>query len=219
MTICVDEQDRARSVAWISEECHAPPRAISTLEAFVNELLIEAENQNLIAESTLPVAWSRHVLDSAQLIRNGPRETSQTWLDIGSGAGFPGLVCAILMPETRFTLVEQRVLRTQWLDYIVERLKLANVTVLTANVASLPANKFDVISARALAPLDKILKLSAAFSTATTAWVLPKGRSAQHELDELRGWEHMFHVEQSITDPQSGIIVGNLIGRKGEGVS
>jgi 16S rRNA (guanine527-N7)-methyltransferase len=77
-----------------------------------------------------------------------------------------------------------------------------------------PDTKAAVISARAFAPLDKLLDLSARFSTSATMWLLPKGASAQHELAELRGWAHMFHVEQSLTDPAAGIIVGTLTGRK-----
>ena len=74
---------------------------------------------------------------------------------------------------------------------------------------------FRAISARAFAPLDRLLRLSARFSTADTLWLLPKGRSAQQELQVLQGWDHMFHVEQSLTDSEAGIVVGTLRGRKG----
>jgi 16S rRNA (guanine527-N7)-methyltransferase len=80
----------------------------------------------------------------------------------------------------------------------------------------LEARKMAAISARAFAPLDKLLSLSSRFSTAKTLWVLPKGRSAQQEVGNLKGWRHAFHVEQSMTESQSGIIVGQLFGRKGK---
>lgn len=132
---------------------------------------------------------------------------------MGTGAGFPGLVCALLKPDIKFTLVEQRPLRTEWLGRMATSLGMKNVKVLTQNVSAVNDEKFDVISARAFAPLPRLLDLSAAFSTKATAWVLPKGRSAKQELEDLKGWDHMFHVEQSVTDPQSGIITGKLLGR------
>ena len=72
-----------------------------------------------------------------------------------------------------------------------------------------------VISARAFAPLGRLLDLSARFSTNDTLWLLPKGRSAHQELQELQGWQHMFHVKQSLTDPEAGIVTGTLQARKG----
>lgn len=211
----VDQEDRARSLAWLSNDMHVSVTTRLQLEIFVDALLDEATRQNLISSATVPNIWTRHIIDCAQLLRHVPRETS-TWLDLGSGAGLPGLVCAILARQISFTLVEQRPLRTAWLQRAKDKLNLKNVDVRTANVANAELGKFDVISARAFAPLPKLLQLSAAFSTKDTAWVLPKGRSARQELDDLTNWHHTFHVEQSVTDPDAGIIVGTLIGRKGE---
>ena len=81
---------------------------------------------------------------------------------------------------------------------------------------ALPSRPFRAISARAFAPLPKLLELSARFSTSETVWLLPKGRSARQELQELKSWNHLFHVEQSLTDAESGVIVGTLAGRKGQ---
>ena len=88
--------------------------------------------------------------------------------------------------------------------------------MLGARLEQVETCKVSVISARAFAPLERLLSLSARFSTSDTIWLLPKGRSAQQELENLRGWRHMFHVEQSVTEPQAGIIVGKLAGRKGK---
>jgi 16S rRNA (guanine527-N7)-methyltransferase len=77
-------------------------------------------------------------------------------------------------------------------------------------VESFPAS---VISARAFAPLDKLLDISARFSTSDTRWLLPKGRSAQDEVNRLFGWNHLFHVEQSLTDAEAGVVVGTVSGR------
>ena len=92
---------------------------------------------------------------------------------------------------------------------------LANASVIGLPLEKVPSRVFCVISARAFAPLPKLLTLSARFSTATTTWLLPKGRSARQELLDLTGWEHMFHVEQSLSDADAGIIVGALAATKG----
>jgi len=208
-----DDRDRAWSQEWLHANLGISAEQVAKLDLLVANLRRENDRQNLVAKGTLPLAWSRHIVDSLQLLQLVPRGTLSTWLDLGTGAGFPGLVCAIAEEDIQFTLVEQRPLRTQWLKAQVGDLGLSNIIVQTANVTTLPKKNFDVISARAFAPLPKLLKLSAAFSTPATHWLLPKGRSAKQELQELKGWRHLFHVEQSVTDPQSGIITGTLLGR------
>ena len=184
------------------------------LEAFVTMLFDENTRQNLVSRTSLASVWQRHMLDSAQLLRFVPRET-QSWLDLGTGAGFPGLVIAMLRSTCQVTLVESRARRSDWLMRAAEALGLGNVRIAAKPVEQVAEEKFGVISARAFAPLDKLLALSARFSTSDTIWVLPKGRSAAQELCDLHGWQHMFHVEQSLSDPDAGIIVGTLAGRKG----
>ena len=159
--------------------------------------------------------WQRHFADSAQLLTFVSRGTSLSWLDLGTGAGFPGLVVAILRPDLRITLVESRRRRVEWLGRIAAELSLDKVEVQGVRVEDLSPAKVDVISARAFAPLTRLLELSARFSTTDTLWLLPKGRSAAQEVQELRGWNHTFHVEQSLTQPDAGIVVGHLLGRKG----
>jgi 16S rRNA (guanine527-N7)-methyltransferase len=89
------------------------------------------------------------------------------------------------------------------------------VTIVGRRLEDVEPMAADVISARAFAPLDRLVALSARFSTSDTIWLLPKGRSASVELESLQGWTHMFHVEQSLTDDGAGVIVGRLLGRKG----
>ncbi|MBS0480736.1 MAG: 16S rRNA (guanine(527)-N(7))-methyltransferase RsmG [Proteobacteria bacterium] len=179
--------------------------------------LLREENarQNLVSASSLDSVWQRHIADSAQLLGHVPRETSSPWLDLGTGAGFPGLAIAALRPDAEVHLVESRKRRAEWLERAREALGLARVTVHGCQVEALHLSPVRVISARAFAPLPRLLELSARFSTADTVWLLPKGRSAQHELQELAGWHHRFHVEQSLTDPDAGVIVGTLAGRAG----
>ena len=122
---------------------------------------------------------------------------------------------AALQPGRPVTLADSRRLRTEWLTRAVAALGLANVEVVLSRVEDLPPRHWRVISARAFAPLDKLLATAARFSTSETLWLLPKGAKAQHELETLTAdWCHMFHVEQSLTDPSAGIITGQLLGRK-----
>lgn len=207
--------DEASAKAWIKALPQCDEIAFNKLEHLSEILKAENKRQNLIAAATVPHMWQRHLADSAQLLVHVPRGTSGLWMDLGSGAGFPGLVVGILCPELKLQLVESRSRRVEWLKTACSALALPNVTVVGCRlekVATMPAR---VISARAFAPLPTLLELSARFSTASTTWVLPKGRSAAQEVQELRGWTHTFHVEQSLTDAEAGIIVGHLTGWKG----
>ena len=183
--------------------------AIERLELLAARLREENVRQNLVARSSLENLWVRHFLDSAQLLRFVPRETQGPWLDLGSGAGFPGLVLAALRPQLSFVLIESRALRVEWLERMKVEMDLQNCTIEGSRLELVDAVQAGAISARAFAPLDKLLRLSARFSTADTYWVLPKGRSAAQEVQDLPEREsRMFHVEQSITSSEAGIIVG-----------
>jgi 16S rRNA (guanine527-N7)-methyltransferase len=188
-------------------------RARARLEQLAEAVREENRAQNLVAASSLDQIWSRHFLDSAQLLHHVPRGTDP-WLDLGSGAGFPGLVAAILRPECDVRLVESRRRRIEWLERIAQALSLDNVSVVGSRLETVDTFPVGVISARAFAPLPKLLDISARFSTIETIWLLPKGRSAAQELHDLRGWRHRFHVEQSLTDSDAGVIVGTLAGKK-----
>jgi 16S rRNA (guanine527-N7)-methyltransferase len=206
----IADEEQAR--AWLRSlpECDAP--AMERLELLVTLLEEENARQNLVSAASLDTVWQRHIADSAQLLPHVPRETS-SWLDLGTGAGFPGLVIACLRPDCDVRLVESRKRRIEWLQRAISELGLDRVTVDGRRLEDVPSRDVAAISARAFAPLDRLLALSARFSTSDTIWLLPKGRSARQELDMLRGWTHMFHVEQSLTDEQAGVIVGTLQGR------
>lgn len=183
--------------------------AIEKLEDLTGALREENERQNLVSRGSLDEMWVRHFADSAQLLTHVPRETKGAWFDLGSGAGFPGLVLAILRPEEPTVLVESRRRRIDWLEAMVERLQLGKCEIEGKRLELVETRKAAVISARAFAPLPKLLTLSSRFSTASTYWVLPKGRSAAQEVSELpRKTRKMFHVEQSQTDAEAGIVVG-----------
>ncbi|MGE3692362.1 MAG: 16S rRNA (guanine(527)-N(7))-methyltransferase RsmG [Novosphingobium sp.] len=200
---------------WLRRLPEWDDTAQGRLELLAAMLTGENTRQNLVSAASLAEVWLRHVADSAQLLTHVPRETCSPWLDLGTGAGFPGLVVAALRPECEVVMVESRSKRTDWLERARESLGLDRARVVASRLELVETFPSRVISARAFAPLDKLLHLSARFSTSETLWLLPKGRSARDELDSLSGWKHLFHVEQSLTDALAGVIVGRLIGKKG----
>ena len=201
----IETEDQAR--AFVAERCSE--EAFAALEGFGRQLLEEAEHQNLIARSTVESLWQRHVADSAQLLDYVPRETSGIWLDLGTGAGFPGIVTAIMRPDIPHVLVESRKRRVEWLERAISGAKLKNCTVLGSRLQAVEDLEAAVISARAFAPLKELISLSARFSTERTTWLLPKGRSAAQERDELDSSQRaMFHVKQSLTSSDAAILVG-----------
>jgi 16S rRNA (guanine527-N7)-methyltransferase len=174
------------------------------LEAYAALLKEGSAQQNLVSASTLGELWERHILDSAQLVRFEPHRESH-WVDIGSGAGLPGIVVACLV-DGSVTLIEPRRLRAEFLHKVCESLRL-NATVFAGRVERAEGN-YDVITARAVAPLTQLLKISAHLSTRNTVWALPKGRGAVAELAEAqRSWQGRFHLEQSVVDRGSWIVV------------
>lgn len=198
-----DEQSARHYVAQIADRV-----AMERLEALIAALLEENKRQNLISRPSEQHIWQRHIADSAQLLRFVPRETSGTWLDLGTGAGFPGLVIAALQPDRDVVLVESRARRIEWLERMAEELALQRCRVEGRRLEMVKPFAARVISARAFAPLDKLLRLSAPFSTKATTYLLPKGRSAAQELHQLPAKiRNVFHVEHSLTDAEAGIIV------------
>ena len=203
-----DEAEARAYVAGLSDA-----DAMARIEVFATLVLEENQRQNLIAKPTEPHIWQRHIADSVQLIENVSRETFGPnavgpWLDLGSGPGFPGLVIAALHPNMPVVLVESRARRVEFLERCVAELGLGKCRVEGQRLERITPFPARAISARAFAPLAKLLTLSAPFSTRQTAYVLPKGRSAAQELETLKPpIRAMFHVKHSLTDSEAGIIV------------
>lgn len=202
--------------AWIAS--HVPRETVAGLEAFAGLILQEMPRQNLIAASTAEHIWTRHFLDSAQLLPLAP-DGASSWIDLGAGAGFPGIVIALMAPRLRVTLVESRRKRVDFLTSVVETLGLAaQVTIAGKRLEMLDAARFDVISARAFAPLDRLLPLAHRFSHAETCWLLPKGRSAASELEAvMTSWQGDFRIVPSMTDPEAAIIAAAKVQPKARG--
>ncbi len=179
---------------------------LGLLERYVDLLKAANATQNLIAASTLDTIWERHILDSAQLVRFEPRPGA-SWVDIGSGAGLPGIVIAALTGGP-VTLVEPRRLRAAFLEETVAALGLAGrVSVQPIKIEHV-RGAFDVITARAVAPLGRLLAMGLHLAHSGTVWALPKGKNAKSELAEAqRSWQCAVRSEASCTDPEANILV------------
>ncbi|RPF71388.1 16S rRNA (guanine(527)-N(7))-methyltransferase RsmG [Aurantiacibacter spongiae] len=200
----IRDEDEARD--FCRERCD--PGGMERLETFVRRLARESSKQNLVSKPSLDEVWTRHIADSLQLLDHVPRETG-LWLDLGSGAGLPGLVIAAAQPSLELFLVEARRKRVEWLRSMARDLGLACCTVIAGRVETMEPVPVQIISARAFAPLGKLLSLGERFSTHSTVWVLPKGQSGAQELSEQSpAVRSMFHVEQSVTSDTAKILVG-----------
>lgn len=178
------------------------------LATFVDMLRDESTRQNLVSPASLEEIWARHIVDSAQLCEHA--DVGGLWLDIGSGAGLPGIVLAILRDDP-VELVEPRKLRTAFLQHCVDALGLTNVAIHTAKVER-TKGRAAVITARAVGSLDTLFRIARHRSDRSTLWVLPKGRNAQSEVEDAQlWWQGSFHVEPSVTAPDSLIIVAKEV--------
>jgi 16S rRNA (guanine527-N7)-methyltransferase len=194
--------------------CVVPRETFDKLSKFVELVRVGAETQNLVSKTTLDDIWARHVLDSVQLIRLARQGV---WLDLGTGAGFPGMVVA-MFGFTKVILVEERRLRYQFLSDATAELHLENVTVVGKRLERVDTFQAETISARAFAPLDKLLRLSTRFASNKTRWILPKGKKALEELASVRAmWHGDFRLEPSVTDPDSLIVIAENVSLKGQG--
>jgi len=185
------------------------------LDLYSEMVRTEAARQNLVSAASLDHFEQRHIDDSAQLFELAP--PGGHWLDIGSGAGLPGIVLAILGARVR--LVESRRLRSTFLSEVITTLDLQDrATVLAGRLETMPTERFDRITARAYAPLPKLLETAIRFAGPETLWILPKGRTATTELEAIRGtWQGAFRVVPSRTDDDAAIIVASAVHhRKGK---
>lgn len=202
-------EDEARQWVRASFDVSCETRLLE----FAALVVEENSRQNLIAPSTVDAVWSRHIVDSAQLLILADGQTG-TWLDIGTGGGFPGMVIACLT-ERPIVLCEPRRRRADFLRDAVERIGLAHVEIAHCRVESLPAKPFSIISARAVSSLPDLFQSAQHLSDRATTWLLPKGKSAREEVVVARKtWHGMFHVKHSLTQSGSLIIVARGVARK-----
>ena len=206
--------------AWLKSELHVSRETMALLDRYVALLLEEMAVQNLIAESTRDHVWARHIVDSAQLLPLANDAPDGAWIDLGSGAGLPAIVVAALSPRP-LLMIESRRKRIDFLARVVGELNLPHAEIFSGRVESAEVAPAAVISARAYAPLTRLLSSAHHLSSDRTIWVLPKGRNAENELETARPtWQGVFHVERSVTDPDSAIIIARSVmpkSKKGRG--
>ena len=194
-----EDEARAWCVARFGEERTAQ------VARFLDMVREENSRQNLISPASVGTIWSRHGIDSAQLLFH-VKHAGGAWLDVGTGGGFPGMIVAILRDEP-VTMVEPRKKRAAFLQESVDRLGLRHATVAASKVEGVEG-RFTTISARAVASVEKLLQAAEHCATPETRWILPRGRIEAEELARLqRDRTRVFHVEHSLTDPQSSILI------------
>lgn len=185
-----------------------------SLAARYTELLAtEGVVRGLIGPREAPRLWDRHILNSAVLAEAIPASASVC--DIGTGAGLPGLVVAIARPDLRVTLVEPLLRRTTFLDEVVAELGLEHVRVVRGRAEDLHGvETFDVVTSRAVAPLERLLGWSMPLVSPTGALVAMKGRSVHDEIesaaDFLATWRcgdpEVFEVGTGVVDPPATVV-------------
>jgi 16S rRNA (guanine527-N7)-methyltransferase len=140
----------------------------------------------------------------------------RSWLDIGAGAGFPGLVLATLDPTARITLVESIAKKCRFLTEVAEALGLQDrVTIENRRIESLPRAKFDIITARALANLSQLFDWALPYAGSGTRWILPKGVRVDEELEfAARRFAFDHQLVPSLTDAEARVVVATGVKRR-----
>jgi len=164
---------------------------------------------NLVAKSTIPDIWHRHIADSAQLWVLAPRG-AKTWVDIGSGAGFPGLVIAAIAaekaPDLTMTLVESDRRKSVFLQSAAREMGIT-VKVITKRIEQLESQNADILSARALSSLTQLLEFTEKHRKPCGVCLFPKGARVDSELTEASSCWHMaYETFPSMTDPDAVIL-------------
>ncbi len=176
------------------------------------EVLIETLGRwqkaiNLVGRNTLEGAWKRHIVDSAQVVRLIPTDAGSL-ADLGSGGGFPGLVIAAMRPDLPLTMIESDARKAAFLGEAARKMELPKLpTVVVKRIEAAPPVGADVITARALAPLDQLLEWSDRHRTERATCLFHKGKGWQAEVDEAKKkWDFSPDAIASVTDRDAVIL-------------
>lgn len=182
---------------------------LDRLRAYDAVLLDWSSRHNLISRSTIEERWDRHYRDSAQLFALIPAD-ARTLVDLGSGAGFPGLVLAAMGAEMGLlvALVESTGKKAAFLDAAVRAMSLQNARVIPQRIETVAISPPDVVTARALAQLEMLLAYADQFADENTVLVFPKGQDVEGELTQAaKSWHMKVDRRPSVTSPGSTILV------------
>lgn len=179
------------------------------LNQFADEIRKWNSRINLVSSSTVDEIWHRHIHDSAQLFEY-LRPTDKIWADLGSGAGFPGMVIAILAknlkPDLKVSLIEKDQRKSEFLKHVA-RLTDTPINVRNERIENIDPLRADVISARALAPVSKLLTLAVPHLNPEGICVFLKGRNLDSELTEARSfWQMNVERKPSRTSSDGTIL-------------
>lgn len=171
---------------------------------------------NLVSKASVEEIWERHIIDSLQIFPLAG--DFQHWIDLGSGGGFPGIVCAIAAkeanPGAKFTLVESDVRKSAFLLKMSIKFDL-NMKVLPQRIADCSAQAADIVSARALSSLEKLLSHSVPLLAANGTCIFPKGKTYETEINDARKeWSFDCDVIDSKTSADAAILRIRNVSRK-----
>lgn len=197
-----------------AEAFDATPGQMADLAAFETILAEWNANMNLVGPATMEVFWNRHVLDSAQLLKLAP--DALTWADLGAGAGLPGVVLAIMgkgREGFHVHLVESMAKRCRFLSEVVGQLGLP-ATVHNDRAENL-SRPVDIVTARACAPLHRLLGFAQPWLKAGAEGLFLKGQDVVSEMEEAaRHWDFDAEAIASISDPRGRIVRVRRLGRE-----
>jgi 16S rRNA (guanine527-N7)-methyltransferase len=184
---------------------------LARLTAYADLLVEWNARHNLVAKSTLPDLWQRHFWDSAQLAPLIPAQ-ARSLADLGSGAGFPGLVLAALRPDIPVTLHEATTKKCAFLQAAADRMGLT-ITIENARMEDRPQKAFDVVTARACAPLPLLLEYAHRFVGPNSVCLFLKGQNVGAELTEAhKYWNMEVSQVPSQTDPSGAMVTVRKLG-------
>lgn len=199
----------------VIERLKLSQQVVNRLDTYVELLEAEQTKMNLVGASTLPIVWVRHILDSAQLFQMLSL-SDHVIMDLGSGAGFPALVLAAMDTEKKydFHLVESDGKKCAFLNKVIEVCSL-KATVHNERIEQMEKTGADVITARALAPLDKLIKYAFPFCKPETRCLFMKGAKADEEI-MLAQKKYKCHIEkiQSISSDEGTILLLSEVRKK-----
>lgn len=201
----ISEENKFQSIKTLRQFYNLSDKSLNNLERFIDLLLTYNQSHNLIGKSTIENIWTRHILDSAQLLKYIENNNLVTG-DFGSGAGFPGVILSILgLKEVH--LIEKSFRKCQFLE-MAKKFSENKIVIHQKDVADISNVKFDLIVSRAFAPMDRLLTIIKPFAKKETNCIFLKGKNLTKEL-EVAEKIHKFTYEAypSITSEESTIII------------